>query len=259
MSVLVCLLIILLILMRIIGGDKGFKSFFSLFLNIGVIFISVILMSFNLSPILVTLCASLLISSVNLFYINDINQKTLVAFIATFVTLILIVAFIFIIVKKTMIQGLGEEEIVEMDMYSLHLGIDFITITICTIIMGSIGAMNDTAISISSTMNELRYRNPEMSQGQLFRSGMNVGRDVLGTTTNTLFFAFIGGSLALMVWLKDLNYSLVETLNSKVFNGEVLAILLSGIGVTLIIPVTAWLMLKITLKEKISDQAPENE
>ncbi|MEG0268058.1 MAG: YibE/F family protein, partial [Carnobacterium sp.] len=108
-------------------------------------------------------------------------------------------------------------------------------------IMGAIGAITDTAISISSAMNELYTRNPLLNRNNLFKSGMTVGRDILGTTTNTLFFAFIGGYLALVLWFKDLAYTLGEVINSKIFSSELISIFCIGLGAILIIPITAWL------------------
>ena len=90
-------------------------------------------------------------------------------------------------------------------------------------------------------MNEIFIHNPLMDRYHLFKSGMNVGKDILGTTTNTLYFAFIGGYLALIVWFKDLSYSLGEVINSKVFSSEIISIFCIGTGAILIIPITAWL------------------
>ena len=239
MTVITVLTLILFVLMKVVGEERGVKSFSSLLLNIGLIFLAVILIANGRSPLVITAVACLLISSVNLFFINTINQKTRIAFMSTILTLGIMLPLIFYFVTVANVQGLGEEELVEMDMYSLKLGLDFVTISISMVIMSTVGAVNDTAMSIASAMFEIKRHNQTLSQKDFFLSGMTVGKDILGTTTNTLFFAFLGGGLALMIWLKDLNYSLEVALNSKVIASELLAILFSGIGVTLIIPITA--------------------
>lgn len=244
MTVIVVLTIILFILMRLVGEERGFKSFGSLILNLGIIFLTVILIAGGRSPLFITAVACLLISSVNLFFINTINSKTLVAFVSTLLTLGVLLPLIFYFVSAAKVQGLGEEELVEMDMYSLKIGLNFITIGISVVIMSTIGAINDTAMSIASAMAEIKKHNPQLKPKELFLSGMTVGKDILGTTTNTLFFAFLGGSLALMIWFKDLNYGFESMVNSKVMASELLAILFSGIGVTLIIPITAAVMIR---------------
>ena len=242
MNVLVCLSIILFVLMKLISGEKGTRSFIALFLNFGITLLTILLMTreaFN--PIFLTMIACIFISCINLFYINTINLKSVISFIATLMTLFFLVGLIFIFVEKAMIQGFGIEEIEELSFFNLYVGVNFLEIASCTIIMGSIGAITDTSISISSAMNEIFIHNPFMDRYNLFKSGMNVGKDILGTTTNTLYFAFIGGYLALIVWFKDLSYSLSEVINSKVFSSEVISIFCIGTGAILIIPITAWL------------------
>lgn len=242
MNVLVVLVIILFALMRFIGGEKGTRSFIALFLNFIVTFVSIILMTDQaMNPILVTIIACMVISCVNLFYINQINFKSVTAFVATIITLVLLILIIFVIVEKAKIQGFGAEEIEELPAFSFNVGIDFGKIAVSTIIMGTIGAITDTAISISSSMNEIYFHNSHLDRYNLFKSGMNVGKDILGTTTNTLFFAFIGGYLALIIWFEDLGYSFGQIINSKVFASEAISIFCTGAGAILIIPVTAWL------------------
>ncbi|MEG0443193.1 MAG: YibE/F family protein [Carnobacterium sp.] len=250
MSVLVCLAVILFILMKFVGGEKGTRSFIALFLNFGVTFATMLLMGSTNNPIIITLIACTVISCINLFYINNVSIKSIAAFISTMITLVLLVSVIFILVEMSMIQGFGIEEIEELNSFTLYVGIDFAKVAVCTIIMGTIGAITDTAISISSAMNEISIHSPLIDRFGLFKSGMNVGRDILGTTTNTLYFAFIGGYLALILWFKDLSYSLGEVVNSKVFSSEIISIFCIGTGAILIIPITAWLTAYILSKNQ---------
>lgn len=241
MSVILWLTVILFILMKIVGGDKGIKAFFALFLNFAVFSVSIIVLSFHKNVLTITLIACAIICVINLFFISEINAKTMAAFISTITTLLVLILFIFLIEKKAMIQGFGEEEGEEIGSFSLYIGINFTKIAICTLIMSTIAAIIDISISISSSMNELFAYNPSLSKKNLFYSGLNVGRDILGTTTNTLYFAFLGGYLTLILWFKSLPYSFGDVINSKVFSSEVISILTGGIGVAISIPVTAWI------------------
>src|SRR5699024_10569700 len=106
MNVLVCLSIILFILMKFIGGEKGTRSFIALFLNFGVTFLTVFLMTVQtINPIILTLLACVVISCINLFYINSVSIKSVTAFISTLITLLFLLLLIFIFVKESMIQG----------------------------------------------------------------------------------------------------------------------------------------------------------
>src|SRR5690625_6934478 len=153
MSVLFMLAVILFILMVSVGGGKGARSFISLFLNFAVIVISVIFMaSPDLDPIILTLIACIIISMINLFFINEFNSKTLTAFISTLITIAILFFFIYFITKKVQIQGFGEEEIEEIRIFSLYIGIDIIKVSSAVIVMSTIGAITDVAISIASTI-----------------------------------------------------------------------------------------------------------
>ncbi|MCM3358283.1 YibE/F family protein [Psychrobacillus sp. MER TA 171] len=242
MNVIVLLAGLLFLLMTVIGGQKGVRSFIALFFNFGVIIVTLFFMNApTINPILLTFIACVLISCINLFYINKVNRTTKTAFIATIITTVILVAFITAITNKAMIQGFGEEETEELGMFSFYIGLDFIKIAVSVIIMSTIGAITDAAIAIASPMREMHYHHPNIERQELFRFGISIGRDILGTSTNTLFFAFFGSYLALLIWFKDLSYSVGEIVNSKVFSSEIITICCAAIGVTLVIPITAWI------------------
>ncbi|MBU7595246.1 YibE/F family protein [Metabacillus halosaccharovorans] len=242
MNALTLLAAILFILMALIGGKKGVRSFLALFFNFAVIFVLLFFLNDpNINPIILTIIASTVISFINLFYINKVNNKTIPAFISTMITILILFLLIMILTNKAMIQGFGEEEVEELSIFSLYIGIDFTKIAASVIIMSTIGAIIDTAIAVSSPMREIHYHNPTISRKELFTSGLSIGKDILGTGTNTLFFAFFGGYLALFIWFKDLSYSLGDIANSKIFSAEMITSLCAGIGITMVIPITSWI------------------
>ncbi|NMH69377.1 YibE/F family protein [Bacillus sp. RO3] len=251
MTVQLCLAAILFILMVAIGGKKGARSFIALFLNFGVLLLTIILMNDpKLNPVILTLFACIMISCISLFFISEINIKTVTAFISTIITTGALLFFILMLTDAAMIQGFSEEEIEEIGAFSLYVGVDFVKIGASMIIMSTIGAIIDLSISISSPMREIAYHNPSISRKALFASGLSIGRDILGTSTNTLFFAFFGGYMALLIWFKDLSYSLGEIVNSKVFTSEMIFIGAAGIGVALAIPVTSWITAYFLVKKR---------
>ncbi|MDQ1005071.1 putative membrane protein [Neobacillus niacini] len=255
MNVLLWLAAILLILMILIGGNKGKRSFIAIFLNFGVIFFTIFIMTIpKADPIILTLIASTVISCINLFYINEVNNKTITAFISTIITVVILLFFILIVTESAMIQGFGAEEIEELSFFSLYIGVDFVKIAASVIIMSTIGAITDTAIAISSPMREMFHHHPSISRKELFAFGISIGKDILGTSTNTLFFAFFGGYLALLIWFKDLSYTLEEIVNSKIFSAELITIFCAGIGVALIIPITAWINAYFLIKARVKNK-----
>ncbi|MGM0776111.1 MAG: YibE/F family protein [Bacillota bacterium] len=258
MNAILVLAAILFILMTLIGGKKGARSFFAIFLNFGVIIFVLFFMNDpNINPIIVTLIACAFIGCINLFFINEVNIKTITAFLASIITTVVLIVFIVIIAEKAMIQGFGEEEIEELSIFSLYIGVDFVKVAASVIIMSTIGAITDAAMAISSPMREIHYHHPDISRKELFQAGISIGKDILGTSTNTLFFAFFGGYLALLIWFKDLSYSPGEIINSKIFSGEMITIFCAGIGVTMVIPVTSWITALYLVKRGNSADSSE--
>ncbi|WP_067839717.1 YibE/F family protein [Amphibacillus sediminis] len=252
MNVLVILTLLLLVLMTAIGGKKGVRSFVALFVNFIVLLITVLIMTDpNANPIILTLLACIVISSNTLFFINSINIKTKIAFVATILTTVILLLFIQFITEQSMVQGFGDEEIEGLTIFSFYLGLDFVKVAASVVIMSTIGAVADIAISTSSPMFEFYRHNPSISRRDLFLAGMKIGRDLLASSANTLFFAFFGGYLALLVRFKDLSYSWGQMVNAKVFSAEMITIFCAGVGVAVIIPVTALLStLYLTTKKE---------
>lgn len=242
MNALVVLAIILLLSMVLVGGKNGLRSFVALFLNFGVLFLMLFFMTNpDVNPIHVTFCASILVGCISLFFTNEVNSKTVLAFVSTLIVAGCMLLFIIYISEAMMIHGFGEEEADSLSGLSLYIGVDFMKVGASVIIVSTIGAILDVAISITSSMHELDKYHPLLRKKELASAGMHVGRDILGADTNTLFFAFFGGHLALLLWFKDLQYSIGDIVNSKVFSSEVLLILCAGIGVALVIPIASWM------------------
>src|SRR5690625_4997484 len=136
MNMLTVLAIILFILMVLVGGRKGARSFIALFFNLGVLLLTTLFMTDpNVNPIYLTIIACAFISCINLFYINKVNSKTKVAFVSTVITITILIIFINLITKNAMIQGFGEEEVDELNIFSLYISVAFVIICIYMFIM----------------------------------------------------------------------------------------------------------------------------
>ena len=175
MNTLVVLALVLFILMLTIGGEKGARSFVAIFLNFLAVMVSIVIMMMpQANPIVVTLIACMVISCINLFFINEINTKTKTAFLASILTIFVLLVFIWWMTDVSMIQGFGEEEVEELGVFSLYIGTDFVKIAASVIIMSTIGAITDAAMAISSPMFEMRYHHPNASRKELFMFGIQV-------------------------------------------------------------------------------------
>jgi uncharacterized membrane protein len=231
--------LILLVLLTIIGGKRGIKTFFTIYMNLALLFILVIIVGWGFNPTIPTLVICTIISIIILFFLNGYNKKTISSFISVIITLIVFTIITFVLSNNIYIHGYPEETIESISYLTYNIGINMLPLSSCIIIIGLIGTINDTSIAISSALYELHENNPKLKVKELFLSGMNIGRDILGTTTNTLFFAYLGGFMTLFIYFQDFQYSFSTIMNSKVFAIEFTRIILSGISSFLIIPLTS--------------------
>lgn len=253
MSAITLLGLILFILMLIFSGKKGLISYLTLFLNFVILFISIILIIFGVPIYLVTLIFCIVIAACNLFVLNSYNTKTKAAFYATIVTTVILIAAIYLSVSIGHLQGFTTEQQDETYIFSMNIGIDMVKFMVFTIVLAVIAAVIDLAITISSPMYELSETNPNLTQKELFHSGMRVGREILATSANTIYLAYFGGQLTLFFWFFKLNYSFGHIINSKIFAQEFISIILGGIAVAISIPITAWLTALLIKNQKAPD------
>jgi uncharacterized membrane protein len=245
MNVALALLIILFILMIVIGGQRGLQSFVALFFNFIILFIMLILIGVKLDPIKVTVFCCIIISCITLFFINGFNIKTVSSLISVVIVVLLTMLMTLKIGSNAQIQGFGPEQAETIAYLSLYVQLDFSKLIICQVLIGLLGAIIDVSISISSSMYEIYKNDPTLTKGNILKSGISIGKDILGTMTNTLLFAYIGGFMTLIIYFNELHYSLIDILNAKVFCSEVFQILCGGIGIILIIPITAFITSRI--------------
>ena len=238
------LLIILFLLMLYIDRKRGIKLFISLCLNFLILMIIFYLSALGLNPIIISLLGCFLISYIVLYFVNGENIKTKSSMKSVIILLIFLAFFIFIMTKLSRIAGFGYESFEEINMFSYDVGIDFTDISIAIILLSLIGATIDSSIAISSALFEVYENNKYLSNKELFNSGINIGKDILCTTANTLFFAFLGDFMTLVIWFNKLNYSFSEIINAKTFASEFIKIIFSGIGCVMIIPITSFITVK---------------
>lgn len=239
MSVTVVLLLLLLCLMVMIGENRGLKSFFILLLNLCTFFIMLKAITAGIDPIKATIAGCIILSSITLFFINGFNKKTLASFISVIIVVLITILLTYKIGTDAKLQGFSIENSGGATHLSYYVHVNFSSLVTCEILIGLLGAIIDVSISISSSMNEIFKNNNLIKKQDLLMSGINIGRDILGTMTNTLLFAYLSGFLTLLIWLNLIKYPISELINSKLFCPEVFQLICSGIGIILIIPVTA--------------------
>ena len=215
----IALAVILIILLYVIGGDRGILTFISLCFNIVVLSISITLMSWGWDPVIVTFISSLIICYITLFYQNGENSKTIASFWAVMIVLLILFAVTYNVGYESHLRGINEVMRREDEIVGLtpDININMAKIAVSMVITGLIGAAMDASIAVSSAIYEVFKSNRYSSLMELFKSGIHIGSDILGATVNTLYFACLGESLTLFILFKDYKYSILEVINSKAF------------------------------------------
>ncbi|WP_019553406.1 YibE/F family protein [Propionispira raffinosivorans] len=226
----------------IFGRAIGFKSILvigcSCFLIVAV-FINQILKEnhWEIGFMVFLLCT--IISIISQTLISGWNKKTFAAILGTLggVAIAGILAKISIYLMH--LNGLANEEAIMLKATALP-NVDFQGILFAGMVIGALGAVMDVAISISSSIHEVKQHSNEIHFKPLFKAGMNIGRDVMGTMSNTLILAYVGSSLPLILLLsvqKDL--SLIKIMNFNLIATEIVRALTGSIGLVCAIPLTA--------------------
>lgn len=112
----------------------------------------------------------------------------------------------------------------------------------------------DVGMSMSSAIQEIYEANPEVGKKKLFMSGIHVGRDMMGTMTNTLILAYVGGSMTTLIINYAYNLSYNQLMNSYNIGIEVMQGLAGSLGVVLTVPITALVSVELIYR-KSSQQA----
>lgn len=243
----ITLLIVLFVLMLFLGGNRGVDSFFALVRTMIALVISIYLMAWGVPAILVTLLVSAFFVGTVLYMQNGVNVKMHASAISVGVVVVIIMVTAGPVLWKAGISGYNEiEQYEEISMYlSADLSVSMAMISLSAMIFGLMGAIMDTSVAITTAVNEVYENNKELSEKELFHSGMRVGKDILGTTVNTLFFAGLGESIMLAILFMKNNDSIATILNSKSLFQEVSGILIGASGCLLIIPLSSMIVAKM--------------
>ena len=244
----IILIILLFLLMIYIDIKRGIKLFLSILFNFIILMIIFYLIAVGLNPIICSLIGCFIISYIILYYVNERNVKTESSLKSVIIVLIILSFLILFVTKISRIAGFGYESYEEINMFSYDVKIDFTNIAISMILISLIGATVDSSIAISSALYEVYDNNKNLSKKDLFLSGMNIGKDILCTTNNTLMFAFLGEFMTLLIWFYKGDYSFLEIVNAKTFVSEMIKILFSAVGCIIVIPITAYITTE-TLKK----------
>ena len=241
------------LLLILIGKKKGIRSIISIVATIGLIFIILVpSILHGISPILASVLTGILSTIITIYLVGGFNSKSTSAIIGTSSSLIFAGLLSICAIYCAHLTGFAGEE--NMFLYSVRPDLNYAGLLSASIIIASLGALMDTAVSISSTINEIHETDNTLGVTQLFKSGMNVGRDIIGTMSNTLILVYLGSSLPLV--LLSSNIDLNKFFNLNQVATEILSALIGSIAILACVPITA--IISAILIKKHSQKAKFN-
>ena len=235
------ILLIFFVITILIGGKTGLKSLISLAVTVAVLFLILIPWLLKGAPTLPAVFAVCLYITVVAFtIIGGVHRKTVCAMLGTAAGTVFALLFAAAAQYFTRISGLRTsdvEPLLQLRQTGIPIGLK--GLLTAGIVISSLGAVMDVAMSISSALEEVHNANPDLSAKELFGSGMNIGRDMVGTMTNTLILAFLGSGFTLIIYLYSLGLSKYQLYTSAYASIEVISGIASSAGMILAIPLTA--------------------
>ncbi|WP_025821003.1 YibE/F family protein [Shewanella marina] len=230
-----------LLLLLSFGKREGINSVVSLYftaaLVVGVLIPAIFA---GWDPVLVTIVLMGLKIVVNFILVTGNNRKSYCAMAGTLLGVIAAGVMAQLFGEFAHLSGIyldkGEDVI-----YLATQPIQIRWLMFVAIMISALGAVMDVSISIASAYNELRITDPKLTPKQLMQASMNIGRDIMGTMTNTLIMAFAGSSLTTIMMVWGLDMSITQFINTPVISLSIIHALAGSVGIVLTIPITAWL------------------
>lgn len=227
------------IFMLIIGGLKGLKSLVTLAITFVGVYYMMIGIIQGANPIFLSIAICMIATVVNMFLVAGFNSKAVSAIFGTIVGTLIAGVLALIVGSLANVTGLGNSE-AQMLLYSnTNIHFDINGILFASILLGTLGAVMDVAMSIASAINEVSVANPLYSTMDLFKSGMNIGKDVMGTMANTLILAYAGSSMFLLLVFMQNNVPYIDIINMDMIATEVMRALTGTMGIIAAMPATA--------------------
>jgi uncharacterized membrane protein len=237
------LFILFVVLIIGFSGFKGFKAILSLFVTaLSIIYILIPAIKEGFDPILVGIFISAIATAVTVISIAGFTKKAFAATIGSIGAVAIAGLTSFFVIKGAPLSGLASNEaqiLLANSMYgSANSMMNFQGILSAGVIIASLGAAMDVAVSIASATQELYLTDTKQSFNNLFKHAMNVGKDIMGTMTDTLILAYTGASLPLFLLLESYEPKAL-LLNMEIIVTELTSALAGSIGIIFAIPLTA--------------------
>ncbi|WP_443093868.1 YibE/F family protein [Oceanobacillus sojae] len=226
---------IFLAILLAVGKSRGALSALSLLVNAVILSVAldIYIQHPSISLSLITLISIIIFTVLSLLMATGFNEKTYTAILTTLIGTGVSLVIAYVALQFTAEQGLRYEEMAFLTRNPQ-------TIFMAGLLIGSLGAVMDVAITLSASMFEMYEKNNHISLETLKKAGYEIGKDIMGTMTNILFFAYVSGSIPmLLIYFKNAApFGFTVSMNLSL---ELARALVGGIGIVLTIPIAVYI------------------
>ncbi len=231
-----------LLLLCIIGGKKGLKAVLGLlFTLVCVVFVLIPLIMKGFPAIFTTICILILTTVLSLIILDGINSKTVAAMLGTIFGVVFAGACSMLVGNLVHLSGLNMQQAESLLLVASDTNLKIRGLLVSAILISSLGAIMDMAVSIASAIQEIYTVNPKLNSRELFHSGMNISRDAMGTMAFTLILAFTGSSFNMLLLIFSYGIPFTQLINTDLIGVELLQGISATIGIIITVPIVTLL------------------
>lgn len=235
-SILIGIFALFLILFARWTGAKALVSFLMTVLMIWKLLVPLLLKGWN--PIIISLYFVVTATSIIIFMVGGLNRQSLAAVLGSLSGTLLTTILAIIFGNNFKIHG-AVLPYSESLLYAGYADLDLTQILIAVVFIASAGAVMDLAMDIAAAVHEVVEKKPDITKAEAIRSGLNVGRTVVGTMTTTLLFAYTGGYISLLMYFMAQGTPVVDIFNLKYVSMEIMHTIVGSFGLVAVAPFTA--------------------
>lgn len=242
---------VFMLLVLLIGRWKGVNTLISLvftFCFVFCVFVPAVMLGYNAYLLASVTCLFTIVMT--LVLINGISRKTMATIIGCTAGTLIAAVGTCVMSEIMKLTGFIDEHSYYLTMLNSDEPMDLTAVVFAAIIIGALGAIMDIAMDISSSLFELSEHVPNLTFKELYKSGMSIGRDIMGTMANTLVLAYIGSSLCSIMILLTFSTSAMDLLNREVIIVDMLQALIGSLAILLTIPCTVCVCGSLYLRKR---------
>jgi uncharacterized membrane protein len=224
-------------LVIVFGRLRGALALLGLIASLGVVLFFVVPAILDgEAPLTVAIFGALAVMLLTISLAHGLGAVGLSAMMGTAASMLLVALMAQVFTGLTNLTGLASDEVTLLQVEGLD--VSFHGLLLAGMVIGALGVLDDVTVSQAATVTALRRANPSLGFGELYRRALEVGRDHVAATVNTLVLAYVGAALPVLLIFSSGELGFVDAANVELIAQEIVATLVGSTGIIASVPVT---------------------